>query len=163
MQDFDLFVFARALHVIGVVFWIGGVAFVTTVLIPSLKKSVDSGSRLETFERLENRFSFQAKIATQITGLSGLYMLFFMDIWDRYLELQFWWLHLMTLIWFIFTAVLFVFEPLFLHRWFHKKAIENSDAAFNRLHTMHITLLLLSLIAVFGAVAGSHGYQFFSS
>lgn len=161
MQDFDIFVFARSLHIIGVVLWIGGVAFVTTVLIPSLKRISASENRLELFERLENKFSFQAKIATLITGISGVYMLFFMDVWSRYLELQFWWLHLMTFVWFLFTLVLFVLEPLFLHRWFHQKASENSDTAFMRLHTMHIILLLLSLIAVFGAVAGSHGFLFF--
>jgi uncharacterized membrane protein len=161
MQDFDTFVFARSLHIIGVVLWIGGVAFVTTVLIPSLKRISASENRLALFERLENKFSFQAKIATLITGLSGLYMLFFMDAWSRYLELQFWWLHLMTFVWFLFTLVLFVLEPLFLHRWFHQKATENSDTAFMKLHAMHIILLLLSLVAVFGAVAGSHGFLFF--
>lgn len=161
MQDFDVFVFARSLHIIGVVLWIGGVAFVTTVLIPSLKRISASENRLALFERLENKFSFQAKIATLITGLSGLYMLFFMDAWSRYLELQFWWLHLMTFVWFLFTLVLFVLEPLFLHQWFHQKATENSDAAFMKLHTMHIILLLISLISVFGAVAGSHGFLFF--
>ena len=161
MQEFDLFVFARSLHILGVVLWIGGVAFVTTVLIPSLKTIADTENRFELFERLENRFSSQAKIATLITGLSGLYMLYFTDGWNRYTELQFWWLHLMTLIWFIFTVVLFIFEPLFLHRWFHEKATEDSDTAFRRLHTMHKLLLLLSLIAVFGAVSGSHGFKFF--
>jgi len=161
MQEFDLFVFARSLHILGVVLWIGGVAFVTTVLIPSLKAIADTENRFELFERLENRFSSQAKIATLITGFSGLYMLYFTDGWHRYTELQFWWLHLMTLIWFIFIVVLFIFEPLFLHRWFHEKATEDSDTAFRLLHTMHILLLLLSLIAVFGAVAGSHGFKFF--
>jgi len=161
MQDLDYFVFARTLHVLGVVLWIGGVAFVTTVLIPSLKSIADSDDRLELFEKLENRFSFQAKIVTLITGLSGLYMLEFMSAWERYLHLQFWWLHLMTLIWFVFTVVLFVLEPLFLHRWFHEKATKNSATAFNLLHIMHMVLLTLSLLAVFGAVAGSHGFQFF--
>jgi uncharacterized membrane protein len=47
MQDFQYFVFARTLHVLGVVLWIGGVAFVTTVLIPSLKRIADSKNRLE--------------------------------------------------------------------------------------------------------------------
>jgi len=161
MQDLDYFVFARTLHVIGVVLWIGGVAFVATVLIPSLKGIANSDDRLALFEKLENRFSFQARIVTLITGLSGLYMLEFMSAWERYLYLQFWWLHLMTFIWLIFTVVLFVLEPLFLHRWFHKKATENSDAAFNMLHVMHMVLLMASLLAVFGAVAGSHGLQFF--
>jgi peptidoglycan biosynthesis protein MviN/MurJ (putative lipid II flippase) len=88
-------------------------------------------------------------------------MLKVMTAWERYLHMQFWWMHLMTLIWLIFTILLFIIEPLFLHRLFHEKATTNGNKAFNLLHIMHIFLLMLSLLAVFGAVAGSHGFQFF--
>ena len=158
MKNFDYFILARTLHVIGVVLWIGGVAFVTTVLIPSLKKITDSHDRLELFEQLEGKFGFQAKVTTLITGISGYYMLDILNAWDRYLHLQFWWMHLMTFIWLVFTAVLFVLEPLFLHQWFRERATKNSDNAFAWLHRMHIALLTLSMLAVAGAVAGSHGF-----
>jgi len=42
MEIFTYFVFARALHVIAEVLWIGGVAFVTTELIPWIKNINDS-------------------------------------------------------------------------------------------------------------------------
>ena len=116
MEDSDYFILARALHVIGVVIWIGGVGFVTTVLIPALRKMTDTHNRLELFEQLEGKFGFQAKIVTLITGVSGYSMLDVMNAWNRYQYLQFWWLHLMTFIWVVFTIVLFVFEPLILHR-----------------------------------------------
>lgn len=159
MENFNYLIFARALHVIGVVLWIGGMAFVTTVLIPSLKRLTDSNNKLELFERLEGAFSFQAKLAMLITGISGFYMLEVINAWSRYQQLQFWWMHLMTLIWLIFTLVLFVLEPLFLHRWFHEQALKDSTKAFTLVHTLHKVLLLLSLLAVFGAVAGAHGLQ----
>jgi uncharacterized membrane protein len=157
MENFTYFVFARALHVIGVVLWIGGVAFVTTVLIPSLKNINDSTNKLELFEQLEGKFSFQAKLATLVTGISGFYMVEVMNAWGRYQQLQFWWMHLMTLIWFIFTLVLFVLEPLFLHQWFHEQAVKNNAKTFSQVHTIHKILLALSLLAVLGAVAGAHG------
>lgn len=160
MENTDYFIFARVLHISGVVFWIGGVAFVTTILIPSLKKIKDAENRLELFEQLEGRFAFQARIVTVITGGSGYYMLDFMNAWARYQEPAFWWMHLMTFIWVVFTIVLFVLEPLILHRWFKEQAIKNSEFAFEWLHRMHKVLLTLSLLAVFGAVAGSHGYSF---
>ncbi|TKF21634.1 hypothetical protein FCV43_09900 [Vibrio genomosp. F6] len=160
MNEFDRFVIARALHVFAVVLWIGGVAFVTTVLIPALRKMPEKESRLALFEQLEGKFSFQAKITTLLTGLSGYYMLEVMDAWDRYLHLQFWWMHLMTFVWAIFTLVLFVLEPLVLHKWFHKQAETDSDKSFFMLHLMHKVLLTLSLVAVVGAVAGAHGYVF---
>src|SRR3546814_20881527 len=36
---------------------------------------------------------------------------------------------------------------------------QDPDAAFARLHRMHVVLLTLGLISVFGAVAGSHGWR----
>lgn len=160
MDDFELFVLARVLHVLGVVLWIGGVAFVTLVLIPALIDNTEGDQRLTLFEQLEGRFAFQARIVTVITGLAGLYMVEFMDIWHRYQSFEYWWMHLMTVIWAIFTLVLFVLEPLVLHRYFHNLATTDSECAFKILHRMHKILLSLSLIAVLGAVAGSHGFQF---
>ncbi len=158
MENTDYFILARALHVAGVVVWIGGVAFVTTVLIPSLKKITDTGNRLELFEQLEGKFAVQARVVTLMTGVSGYYMLDFMNAWDRYQQLHFWWLHLMTLIWVIFTVVLFILEPLVLHQRFREAATKNSKNAFEWLHRMHKLLLTLSLLAVLGAVAGAHGF-----
>ncbi len=161
MKDsFALFGLARAIHVVGVVLWIGGVAFVTTTLIPALRKMTAEEQRLALFEQLEGRFAFQARIVTLITGLSGFYMLEYMDAWGRYLLPQFWWIHLMTLVWLMFTLVLFVLEPLILHRRFKMLAERDSDRAFALLHRMHWILLTLSLVAVFGTVAGAHGLHF---
>lgn len=160
MEEFDVFVLARAVHVLGVVLWIGGVAFVTLILLPALKTIADGEQRLSLFEQLEGRFATQARIVTVITGIAGFYMIEFMNIWHRYYSVEFWWMHLMTIIWAIFTVVLFVLEPLVLHRVFHKKATQDSDRAFGLIHRMHKILLSLSLLAVFGAVAGAHGFQF---
>lgn len=157
MRDAHMFVWARALHVLGVVLWIGGVAFVTTVLLPSLRRLGDSGQRLALFERLEGRFSLQAKFSTLLTGLSGAYMLYFLEAWDRYQQAAYWWIHLMTAVWLIFTLVLFVLEPLFLHRAFHALAQRDDARAFRLVQRMHVVLLSLSLVAVLAGVLGAHG------
>jgi uncharacterized membrane protein len=158
MSEYDQAVLARILHILAVTLWIGGVAFVTTVLIPALRNLPDENQRLELFERLEGRFALQAKITTLLTGLSGLWMLDYLNAWSRYLEPQFWWLQLMTFIWLLFSMVLFVLEPLYLHKFFQRLATQNSEKAFQRLHLMHIILLSLSLSAIAAAMAGSHGY-----
>ena len=152
-MDHDFLTVARALHVIAVVIWIGGVAFVTTVLIPAIRNSQSPENRIKIFETLEGKFSFQAKVTTLLTGLSGFYMLYAMNAWA---SMQ-WWIHIMILIWAIFTMVLFVLEPLFLHRWFHQQAEKNNERTFLVLQVMHIVLLLISLVAVFAGVAGVHG------
>lgn len=161
MEHPHLFVIARAVHVVCVVLWIGGVAFVTTVLIPALRRLPDARQRLELFEALEGRFGWQARATTLLTGLTGFFMLALLEGWDRYRFASFWWMHMMTFIWLVFTALLFYLEPVFLHGWFHKKAEEDSDRAFKILYRAHVVLLILSLIAVAGAVTGSRGYPFF--
>lgn len=158
MQSTDVFVLARVLHVLGVVAWIGGVAFVTTVLLPALRGLDRADDRLALFERLEGRFAFQARITTLVTGISGFYMLHFLHAWAHYGDPHYAWIHLMTLVWAIFTLVLFVLEPLFLHRWFHELAQRDDPYAFRLVQRMHVVLLTISLLAVAGGVAGAHGW-----
>ncbi|WP_160061101.1 hypothetical protein [Psychromonas sp. L1A2] len=152
-MEHSYFVIARALHVVAVVLWIGGVAFVSTVLIPAIRKMPSTENRLALFETLEHKFGFQAKLTTLITGLSGFYMLYVLNGWA---SMQ-WWVHLMLFIWTLFMLVLFVLEPLFLHKWFHQQAQKNSERAFHYLQLMHSILLSISLLAVFAGVAGVHG------
>ena len=160
MESFDYYILARAIHVVGVILWIGGVAFVTTVLISALIKFKDDDLRINIFEKIENRFAFEARIVTLITGISGFYLVHTMDAWSRYQSLSYWWMHLMSFIWLIFTLILFVLEPLFLHRFFKEQAAKHGVIAFIWMHRLHTVLLSFSLIAALGAVAGSHGFQF---
>lgn len=157
MESFTL---ARVIHVLAVVLWIGGVAMVTTVIIPSVKKLKSKEERIKTFEEIEGRFAIQAKITTLLTGLSGFYMLYRLDAWERYLDYKYWWLHAMTLVWIIFTLILYVLEPLILHRLFKKYAMENPEKTFNIMHRLHWILLSISLLTIIGAVAGCHGLFF---
>jgi uncharacterized membrane protein len=145
-------------HVLAVVLWIGGVAFVTTVLIPAIRRLPSHAQRIELFDRLESRSALQARVTTVFAGGSGLYLLHAMNAWGRYLDPAFWWVHLMTLVWVVFTVVLFALEPLYLHRWFLAREQTDSDRAFGLLQRMHWILLTLSLAAIAGAVAGSRGH-----
>ena len=158
MPSAEAFIVARILHVLGVVIWIGSVAFVTTVVLPTIRSIPDAQKQLVLFESIESRFAWQARAVTLITGLSGFYMLYSLDAWDRFLDASFWWVHLMTFVWLVFTLVLFIFEPLFLHRWFHEAAQENPGRSFRILQRLHWILLTLSLIAIVGGVAGTRGF-----
>jgi uncharacterized membrane protein len=151
---------ARVIHVLAVVLWIGGVAMVTTVIIPAVKKMKSKKDKLTTFENIEGRFAVQAKITTLITAISGFYMMYELNAWERYLDYRFWWIHAMTIVWIIFTLVLYILEPFVLHKIFKKYANENPEKTFNILHKAHWILLIISLITILGAVAGSHGLFF---
>jgi uncharacterized membrane protein len=108
---------ARAFHVLAVVLWIGGVAFVTTVLLPATRNLHAPAERVVFFETVERRFGRQARVTTVLAGLSGFYMVVRLDLWDRFLSVEYWWMHAMVAVWLLFTLMLFVVEPLFLDRW----------------------------------------------
>ncbi len=158
MKTFEYYTLARVLHVIAVILWIGGVAMVTTVIIPAIKNLASKEDQVKMFEKIEGKFALQAKITTLITGLTGFYMLYELDGWDRYLNYRFWWVHAMTLIWVLFTLILYVLEPFILQKLFKKYVEKNPIKTFSFIHKMHWILLLLSLITTAGAVAGSHGW-----
>ena len=153
--------FARTVHVLAVVVWIGGVALVTSVLLPAIRSLPDHENPFELFERIENRFARQARVVTLIAGGSGLYMLWESNGWGRYLDLRFWWLHAMTFVWALFSLVLLVLEPLVLHRRLHERAQRDPKGTLAFIQRAHWLLLGISLLTLAGAVAGSHGWAWF--
>lgn len=153
---------ARVLHVLGVVLWIGGVAMVTTVLLPATRRMKRSAERVTFFVTVERGFALQARITTLVTGLSGFYLVHSLGLWQRFAHPEFWWMHAMVFVWLLFTLMLFVLEPLFLHRWWIERVTRDPDSTFALATRLHWILLVVSLVAVAGAVAGSHGYLMFS-
>jgi len=149
----------RALHVLGVVWWIGGVAMITSIVLPLSRGSEGRVSGRELFDRVELRFARQARVATLLVGITGFAMVHLLHAWGRYVSLSYWWLHAMTLIWALFTLMLFVIEPL-LQRRFLRKPETDPAGTMRRMQRVHWVLLLLSVVTIFGAVAGSHGVAF---
>lgn len=158
MNEFALSTLARLLHVLGVVFWIGGVAMVTTVLLPAVARMKSAAERVAFFEEIEGRFAWQARFTTLITGLSGLWLVHALQAWERFSRAGYWWMHAMVAVWAIFTLMLFVLEPLVLHRWFRRRAQRDGAGTFRFIRRLHWMLLSLSLVTIAGAVAGSHGW-----
>jgi uncharacterized membrane protein len=148
----------RALHILAIVLWIGGVGLVTTVLLPAIRRFPDRAQRIAVFEAVERRFGAQARISIAVAGLSGLYMLVRLDAWDRFTSLPYWWMHAMVLIWLIFAIMLFVLEPFVLYRRFAARARRDPEGTLRKVQRLHLILLGLSLLTILGAVAGSHGF-----
>jgi uncharacterized membrane protein len=169
----DGLIVARVVHVLGVVLWIGGVAFVTTVLFPAAKRMKTPAERIAFFESVERRFALQARITTLVTGASGLYLVRELDLWQRFAHVEYWWMHAMVAVWALFTLMLFLIEPLARRK--SSTRLTNNDVAgsgdshstasehaFARIVRLHWILLGASLVTIAGAVAGSHGYLLFS-
>ncbi len=151
----DGFILARMIHVVSVLFWIGGVAFVTMVVMPSVRNRHAPDERLAAFHRIEGRFAPQARVWVLLAGASGLWLIWRGDMWSRFADPHFWWMHAMVAIWLVFAAMLLVIEPLFLHR--RMAASPDPARDFARMERMHRVLLTASVVTLAGAVGGSHG------
>ena len=149
----------RAIHVISVVIWIGGVAMVTTVVLPAVRRLDTAPKRVALFEAVENRFVWQARIATLLVAASGFYMVDRLDLWARFRNVQFWWMHAMVLVWLVFTIILFVGEPLVMRARKRRGVMSAPDVNAPRMQRLHWVLLVLSVFTVMAAVAGSHGMR----
>lgn len=154
----DDFILARVVHLLAVLLWIGGVGFVTMALLPAVRRSTAPDRRLEEFHRIEARFAPQARLWVLAAGMSGLWMTWRADLWSRFADPAYWWMHAMVAVWLAFAAMLFVIEPLHLHR--RMAASPDPERDFRRLERLHRVLLALSLLTFASAVAGSHGWAF---
>jgi uncharacterized membrane protein len=112
---------------------------------------------LREFEAIEHRFAPQARIALLLVLLSGLYMLYDYDLWDRFTAGRFWWMQLMVAVWLLFAALLLAIEPLVIRRTVRRRTAAAPAAFLTRMLWLHRAMLALSLIAVLAAAAGSHG------
>ena len=144
---------ARALHVLAVVVWLGGVAMVTTVVLPAARAARDPA----LFERVERLFAAQTRWTLVVAGLSGFYMIERLGLWPRFAFARFWWMHAMLALWLVYAAALFVLEPFFLRARVAARLRSDPEGALREVNRTHWVLLALSLATLAGAVAGSHG------
>ena len=152
----DWGILARAVHVLAIVVWIGGVWMVTTLLLPAMRQRPPQ-QWFGEFEAIEQRFAPQARIALHIVLLSGLYMIGEYDLWDRFARPGFWWMHLMVAVWALYALMLFVVEPLVLRRVLHRRVVAAPASTLSLMIWFHRVVLVLALAAILGAVCGAHG------
>lgn len=141
-----LFNILLAIHVLSVVWWIGGVFTVTASLLPLFNR-LPVDERSQWIKRFEGRFANQARIAVLLAGISGFWMYALLPGAITHT----WWIGLMLLVWVLFAIMLFVAEPL---RVPAKLGVIRSPRAFLALHAV---LLALALAAIAGGVIGTRG------
>ncbi len=154
----DDLILARALHVLAVVHWIGGVGFVTLVVLPFAISQPSAADGLSLFDAVERRFAAQVRFSIPIAGAAGFWLTYRMDLWARFHDPHFWWMTAMFALWLVFMVVVFVVEPLF-HDRFDAMARRDPAAALRRIWRLHGILLTLAALTVLGAVAGAHGFS----
>ena len=157
MSAIDDIELARALHVLAVVHWIGGVAFVTLVALPLAIARANAYAKAgwELFESIENRFAAQVRVSIPVAGLTGLWMTWRLDLWPSFREPSFWWMDAMVVVWTLFAVIVFVVEPL-AHARIAALAARDPAALLRRMARAHLVLLTFAAVTILGAVAGAH-------
>jgi len=64
---------------------------------------------------------------------------------------------LMVLVWAAFALMVFVLEPLVVHRVFRKYALRDKERAFALAIRLHVAALTISGVAIAAGVLGAHG------
>ena len=155
----------HVVHIIAVILWIGGLAFITTLIFPIIIKTADPIAKVMLFQKIEHRFSRMAKIYNLLTGATGIIMVFYMGWQDAIFSRHGMSLLLMIAIWVFWFVMLVGLEPLvirkMLDRMMKHSADMDIDAVFSRMNKMHWVLLVVSLIAVASGACFAHS-SFFS-
>ncbi|HET7674251.1 MAG TPA: hypothetical protein VFL54_01885, partial [Gammaproteobacteria bacterium] len=150
---------AIAIHVLSVVWWIGGLAMVTTVLLPAFQRDFHPAPEV-ALDYIERHFAPQARVAVILAGASGFYMLGRLHAWSWFTTASYWWLDAMAAYWLLFVLILFVVEPLGRRASAGKRTGTSGSHKFRRMQRVHIVLLLLGLLVIGCGVIGSRGVSF---
>ncbi len=156
MPEMMLLKLSAALHVIGVVIWIGGVAFVTLVLFPMIHEMTDPMEKALLFQRVERRFARIVRVILVVVGLTGLYNLMAKGLYDLMPTAAGFWLDLMIAVFVVYALLIFGLEKALFKRVFKDVKNMNADQIFFRMTVFHWFVLGISLLAVGAGVVGTY-------
>jgi uncharacterized membrane protein len=145
-----------AVHVLGVVVWIGGVAFVTMIVFPMITRMEDSFEKVLFFQGIEHRFAGIAKSAVAMVGLTGGWLLYITSEWRILFSMAGIGPTLMVLVWTFYLFVL-LFEGRIFKMIFKGSAQQDSVKIFSLLSRFHWVVLGVSLLTVGVGVWAGHG------
>ncbi len=144
------YISALIIHVLSIVVWIGGVAFVTMIVFPMIQRTQSSLEQVMLFQGIEHRFSKIAKVMVIVAGLSGLYLIKLKGV-----SAGVW---IMITVWTVYASLLFFLEKIIFKRLFSKPSGEslNTKEVFFRLQVFHWVVLALSFTAVAAGIVAGH-------
>ena len=156
-----LFSILHIIHLLTVILWIGGLAFVTTMIFPMLLKTQNALEKVLLFRRIEHRFARVARAYNVIVGVTGFAMLFTMGWHKTLLTRPGIPLLIMTLIWVFWFVMLFGLEPVLIKKMLDNMAKSGDkleiDTIFAKMNRMHWLMLLISLVAAAAGAVFAHG------
>ncbi|MBF0343611.1 MAG: hypothetical protein HQL06_05190 [Nitrospirae bacterium] len=144
-----------AVHLIGVVMWIGGVVFVTLIIFPMITRMEHSFEKVLFFQGVEHRFAKIAKACVFFVGLTGMLLLQKTGEWNDLFTLKGIGPTIMLLVWSFYFLVL-LFEGKMFKVIFSGEAQHDTTKIFERLSQFHYVVMGVSLIAVAVGTGAAH-------
>ncbi|HDZ61988.1 MAG TPA: hypothetical protein ENH40_02430 [Nitrospirae bacterium] len=145
-----LYIILLIVHVLSIVMWIGGVAFVTLVTFPMILREDKSLEQVLMFQGVEHRFGKIAKIMVILAGISGFYLLYV-----KGLSTGVW---IMISVWAIYASLLFGLEKIIFKKLFAKPEGGQYDTkkVFYMLQVFHWFVLGMSFLAIAAGIWTAH-------
>jgi uncharacterized membrane protein len=160
-----LYSLMHIIHVLGVILWIGGLAFITIIVFPTLLKTTDPLQKVLQFQRIEHRFAPQARLYNLVVGISGFTMMFGMGWHHILFTPQGLPLMFMLIVWVFWAVMLFGLEPLVIKKMLDKMASSGEemdiDGVFRKMNRLHWVMLVISLAASAAGAVLVHGPRLF--
>ncbi len=157
-----LFSLMHFLHVVFVILWIGGLGFITIVVLPMIVRMQDPLQKVLFFQRIEHKFAPLAKLYNAIVGITGFVMLYISGWHTIMLTWKGLSLLFMVAVWVFWAVMLFGLEPLVVRKMIDNLAKSGEkmeiETIFGRMNRLHWVLLVVSLLASISGVAFGHGY-----
>lgn len=145
-----------AIHVLGVVIWIGGVAFVTIIIFPMIIRMESSLEKMLFFQGIEHRFARIAKLCVIVVGITGAWLLHLTDEWRILFKLSGIGPTIMLIVWTLYVLIL-LFEAKLFKALFKGQPQQDTSKVFVALSIFHWIVLSLSLLAIAVGVWAAHG------
>jgi len=154
----DELTLARIIHVLGVTLWVGGIGFLVVILMPRLRSNPNPSQQFQFFLSVARPFAAWMRYVSLAVALSGFAMLYFLSAWDRYQDFStYWWIHLMTATWIIYSALLV--RQFINTRRKCTPQLDDEAAQFRlrKVSRLQRNLFILTLITAASALYGVHG------
>ena len=153
----------HVLHLLLAIIWIGGLAFITILILPMIVKMAHPLEKVLLFQRIEHRFAPMARVYSALVGVTGFIMFFSLGLQDVLFTKAGHPLLFMIVVWIFWIIMLFGLEPLIVKKMLDRLASEKGEGmeiedVFNRMNVLHWVLLALSLAAAAAGVIFAHGF-----
>lgn len=134
------------IHLVSIIFWIGGVGFATIVIFPAIQGIEDPIARVQTFMGVERRFTRLAKGYVIAAGISGIGLFSYRGGFEGFSGVSALMLGYKIFVWLAFFVLLFGAEKRIMKILISQQT--TPEKAFKRLSIFHWFMLMLSIVAV---------------